>query len=97
LYVDPFGTLSLINAAFLILLVGAIVGLYRVRPWGFISAYCLIPLATVLLGISFIPFLPRLFSFPTSAVLMLLSNVAVLAVVLAHLRFAARGVRTEPA
>jgi hypothetical protein len=90
LFVDPFGVLSLLTGAYLILLVGTIVGLYRVRPWGFVYAYLLIPFATYLLGISFVPFLPRLFPFPASAVVVLVSNLAFLAaVMLAHARFEA--------
>jgi hypothetical protein len=92
--VDPFGTLSLLALAFTVLLVGSIAGLFLVRPWAFACVYLMIPASTVLLGISFVPFLPRFFPAPARSVGLIAANTLVLAAtVLAHVGYRRAGGR----
>jgi hypothetical protein len=88
LFVDPFGVLSLLLTAHLVLLIGSIVGLYRLSPWGFYYVYVMIPFSTILLSVSSVPFVPRLIPFPLGAIVMMVLNLAVLAVTrVAHVRY----------
>jgi hypothetical protein len=62
--VAPWSLLGIVLILFLGLLLGSIVGLLRMRPWGYWLAYALVPVSTILHGISLVPFvvelLPRL-------------------------------------
>ena len=85
---DPLSPLSLVMTAHLLLLAGSIVGLLRLRPWGFYLVYLMIPLSTVLLSISFLPLVPRLFPFPLNSIVMSAMNLLVLVfVVSTHAKF----------
>lgn len=53
-------TYLLVVGGFLVLLIASAVGLLRLRPWGIYCAYALVPVSTILHGISLIPFLSDL-------------------------------------
>jgi hypothetical protein len=52
-----FGMVALLFA----LLVVSIAGLARRRAWGYYAVYALVPVATVLHGVSLVPLVPKLF------------------------------------
>lgn len=62
--VAPWSLLGVVLWLFFGLWVLSVIGLLWLRPWGFYSAYALVPVSTVLLGIALVPFvtglLPRL-------------------------------------
>lgn len=85
---DPYGILSVIITAYLVLLLGSIVGLLRRRPWAFYCIYVMIPLNTILLSISFVPFVPNLLPFPFSTIALTALNLLVLAIAgVAHVKY----------
>ncbi len=49
--------MTLIHLALMML---AIIGLWRQRPWGYYAVYLLVPVSTILLSISFVPFVADL-------------------------------------
>jgi hypothetical protein len=91
-----FSTLWAILAVHLGLLLAAIVGLLRVRPWGFYCLYVLVPFSTILLSISFVPHLPRPFPPELRPLVLTVANVAVL-LVTAAAHASHRATRRAPA
>lgn len=58
--VPPWSSLGIVLILFLALLVGAVLGLMGMRVWGYWLAYALVPVSTVLPGVSLVPFVPDL-------------------------------------
>ena len=58
----------------------AFIGLFRLRLWGFIAAYCHIIVATIFLSISVLPFLFWLLrlEYRTATTMLIISNLVVL-------------------
>ncbi len=56
----PTSVVSITIGVFLTLLVASVVGLMRVERWGFIAAYLLVPVSTILHGIALVPFVGSL-------------------------------------
>ena len=83
----PWSLVGAVTILFLGLLIASIVGLLRMRPWGFYCAYVLVPVSTVLHGIALIPFIPELLPSQTLRIgSVLVLNVGFLvATVVAHL------------
>jgi hypothetical protein len=70
------------------LLIGAVIGLSRLRPWGYHCVYVLVPFSTLLLSISLIPHLPRPFPPEVRPYVLVAANLAVLAAaVFAHVGY----------
>ncbi|MCW5603146.1 MAG: hypothetical protein KIT18_01150 [Burkholderiales bacterium] len=82
------GILILVALTHLVLLIGAIIGLWRFRPWGYYLAYLLVPFSTVMLSISFVPFVPLAFPDNLRPLVLVIVNAAVLLLaVAAHLAY----------
>lgn len=74
--------MTLIHLALMML---AIIGLWRQRPWGYYVVYLLIPASTILLSISFVPFVAELLPRVSETVALPILNGAVLLLaVVAH-------------
>jgi hypothetical protein len=52
---DPFSLLGLVIFVYLALSIASVVGLLLTRTWGFYLLYILVPFATVMLSVSFVP------------------------------------------
>lgn len=62
--INIFMTYLAVVGVFIGLLLGSIVGLVRLRAWGFYCVYLLVPVSTVLHGIPLVPFVSDLLPSP---------------------------------
>ena len=85
----PWSILGVVIILFLSLLIGGLLGLLWLRPWGFYCAYLLVPVSTMLHGIPLVPFVTNLLPSPELRTwsVFILNFAFLVATIVAHLAY----------